>query len=372
MRVLGLTLILVGLCCGVLAEASEARLGLHRVGHFNSPTYITGTEADPKREFVVERAGRIRVIVQGDVKHHPFLDITSRVSTRSEDGLHSVAFAPDYDETGKFYVYYVGTDHDIHIDQFRTRRPNRARRSSRQKFIEVKSPPDTHKGGQVQMTAKGYLLAATGDGGDFNHPARAAQDKRSQRGKLLRIMPAAQRPAKKRQWRPHPDNPYVGKRGDDAILARGLRNPWRFSLDRKHPERIAIGDVGHSRTEEVDGGPMRKVSGANFGWPCWEGTKKLLGCRVRHRTKPLLTYSHGGGRCSIIGGYVNRAPDLPRQGKYFFGDYCSGEIWTGSLRTGGRDKTPLKVPSLVSFGQDARGNLYTVSLEGDVKRIVRR
>src|SRR5215211_9374592 len=124
------TLIIVGLGCCFLAEASEARLGLHKVGHFNSPTYITGHEADPKREFVVERAGKIRVIVEGDVKRRPFLDITKRVSTRSEDGLHSVAFAPDYEKVGKFYVYYVGNDHDIHIDQFRSNRPNRASRSS--------------------------------------------------------------------------------------------------------------------------------------------------------------------------------------------------------------------------------------------------
>ena len=157
-----------------------------------------------------------------------------------------------------------------------------------------------------------------------------------------------------------------------AILALGLRNPWRFSRDRRRPERIVIGDVGHSRTEEVNAGSLDALRGANFGWPCYEGRSKLAGCKVRRHRGPAYTYAHAGGRCSITGGYVNRAKGLPRQGEYFYGDFCTGEIRTVDLRRRRSHATGLRVPSLVSFGQDAGGRLYTVSLNGDVRRIVNR
>ncbi len=155
-------------------------------------------------------------------------------------------------------------------------------------------------------------------------------------------------------------------------MARGLRNPWRFSIDRKRPSRITIADVGHSRLEEVNSGGIGKLAGANFGWPCYEGTQRLEGCNVRHHRKPNLTYSHGGGDCSIVGGYFNRAPGLPRQGKYLFGDYCSGRIWASRLRGSGKERTPIGVSRLVSFGEDAAGNLYTVSINGAVRKLVDR
>jgi hypothetical protein len=363
----------------LLPGSADAGLDLRKVGEFAGPTYLAASADDRRRKFVTERRGTIRVVAGGKVKSRPFLNIKRRVSTRGEGGLLSMAFSPDYGRDRRFYVYYVDNSEDIRVDQFRAKpgAPNQARAGSRQRIIGIKSPPDTHKGGQLQMTESGYLLLATGDGGDFNNPSHKPQSKRSLLGKLLRIKPAPQRPGSERQYTAHPDNPFAGaeRNGHGAILALGLRNPWRFSLDRRHPARVAIADVGHSRVEEVNYGSQERLRRANFGWPCYEGRRRLQSCRVKDHEGPVLTYGHGGGRCSITGGYVNRAPGLPRQGDYFYGDFCANRIWTVRLRrprAGRTRSTPLRISSLVSFGEDARGNLYTVSLNGAVRRIVDR
>ena len=369
-------LITVTVAIGVAVPSSApAALDLSKVGQFNSPTYVTSPPEDGKRLFVTERAGKIRVVSEGRKRSKPFLDITGKVGTASEGGLLSVAFSPGYRKNRRFYVYYVeGGSQNIRIDEFRARRnsPTRADKRSGRKIIEIKSPDNTHKGGQLQMTPGGYLLAGTGDGGDYNTPSKKPQKRKSLLGKLLRIKPAA---GKGRNWRPHPDNPFAGKgkrKGHSAILALGLRNPWRFSLDRERPGRIAIGDVGHSKTEEVNAGSLDRLRGANFGWPCYEGRSKFKGCKVKRHTSPRFTYPHTKGRCSITGGYINRAPGLPRQGEYFYGDFCTGEIRAANLDRGSSQATGLNVTALVSFGEDAKGNLYTVSLNGKVAKIVNR
>jgi glucose/arabinose dehydrogenase len=374
-RVQLITLTAIGLVTLLTAAPADAKLGLKKVGHFDDPTYLTSPPGDAKHLFVTERAGVVRVLTDGRKGSRSFLNIKSRVTTRSEGGLLSIAFAPNYSKSRRFYVFYVDKQQNINVDEFRARRHSATKASggSRRRVIRIKSPPDTHKGGQLQMTKGGYLLIGTGDGGDFESPGKKAQDRHSLLGKLLRIRPATERPNSQPQYRPHPDNPYAhSKRGSSAILALGFRNPFRFSLDRKRPDRIVIGEVGHSHTEEVDGGSLAKLAGANFGWPCYEGTRRLEDCKVKHQRKPLFSYSHHKGRCAIAGGYINRAEALPRQGQYLYGDYCSGEIRTADLRRGRSQSTGLRVPTIVSFGEDARGNLYTVSLAGDVKRIVNR
>ena len=364
-----------GLALLLATAPAQAKLGLKKLASFDNPTYVTGPPGASGPLFVTERKGLVRVIDHGRKLKRPFLDIRDRVGLRSEGGLLSIAFAPDYRRSRKFYVDYVDNGQDIRIDEFRAKRssPLKAKPSSRQEVIKIPSPADTHKGGQLQMTPGGWLLASTGDGGDYNSPSKKPQKKNSLLGKILRIKPETQQPRKQRQWRPHPGNPFAGKgKGSPAILALGLRNPWRFSLDRKHPSRIVIGDVGHSHTEEVDAGPLDKVAGANFGWPCFEGDKRFLGCKVKHHRRPVFTYAHKHDRCSITGGYVNRDKGLPRGGRYFYGDFCTGEIRTLDLRRGHSQGTGLEVPALSSFGEDGRGNLYTVSLSGPVSRIVSR
>lgn len=355
------------------APSAHGALGLSKVAGFNSPTYVTSAPDTAQRLFVTERSGKIRVVSGGRKRSKPFLNISGKVGSAGEGGLLSMAFSPRYRKDRRFYVYYVDNDQNIRIDQYRRKRnsPTRADKASGRRIIKIKSPRQTHKGGQLQMTKGGYLLAATGDGGDFSRPSKKPQKRKSLLGKLLRVKPDVRKG--KRNWRPHPGNPYKGRRkGHSAVLSLGFRNPWRFSLDRGRAGRIVIADVGHSRTEEVNVGRLGRLGGSNFGWPCFEGHRRLKSCTVKPHRGPRFTYRHSKGRCSISGGYVNRAAGLPRRGAYFYGDFCTGEIWALDLDRRRSRGTGLRVPALVSFGEDARGNLYTVSLNGRVSRIVNR
>jgi hypothetical protein len=222
----------------------------------------------------------------------------------------------------------------------------------------------------VAIAPNGLLYAATGDGGNYLNPSHAPQHKNSLLGKLIRIDP---RPGKHgRHYRVPRGNPYVGEPGRDAIYARGLRNPFRFSIDRK---RILIGDVGEDRREEVDVKPLRKARGANFGWPIYEGTLRFRHGHIRHPAKPIFQYPHKGGACAITGGVVIRDKRLRGlRGRYIYGDYCSGQIRTFRLRKGrARKDRSLRVRRAngpVAFGVDGRHRVYVVELKsGRVSRV---
>jgi glucose/arabinose dehydrogenase len=255
---------------------------LHTLAHFNQPTFAAGPPHSKYLVFVTERPGQIKVL-HGDRKGGTFLDMRGLVNCCVNDsGLFSIAFPPDYSRTRKFYVYFTNNQRNIEIDQFKRSRkhPAKAIGSSRRKIIEIKQTGSVnHNGGTVAIARNGLLYAATGDGGNYLHPARhAPQSKGSLLGKLIRIDP---RPGKHgRPYRVPKGNPYVGKPGRDAIYARGLRNPFRFSIDRK---RILIGDVGEDRREEVDAKPLRKARGTNFGWPIYEGTLRFGPGHIRTR-----------------------------------------------------------------------------------------
>lgn len=350
----------------VCFSASEASaLSLKRIGSFNQPTYLT--TAGDKRLFITERAGVIKTVRKGKIR--TFLSIKNLVGTRSESGLLSMVFDDRFKKNRKFYVYYVDKNQTIRVDQFKAKKKNSHRKTKRTRIniISIPGPPDTHKGGQINMI-NGYLMFGTGDGGDYKNPGKQSQNKNSLLGKLIRIKPF---PTKGRRpnFRPHPDNPFVRKSGRSSIFALGLRNPWRWSFDAKYPNQILLSDVGHSRFEELNRGSIQAWTGGNFGWPCFEAKKKMLSCASRSFIRPSYVYSHRGGRCSITGGYVNRSKVLPRYGAYFYGDFCTGEIRT--LRSGKSRGTGLRVSQLVSFGEDSRNNLYAVSLNGPVYKLVR-
>jgi glucose/arabinose dehydrogenase len=360
------------------AEAAKARHGvrLHKVAHFNQPTFLAAPPNARKLAFVTERAGRVRVL-NGDKKGPTFLDMRGLVNCCVNDsGLFSIAFPPDHARTRKFYVYFTNNQRNIEIDQFKRskKNPARANRGSRRKIIEIKQTGSiNHNGGTVAIAANGLLYAATGDGGNYLHPARhAPQRKSSLLGKLIRIDP---RKGKHRPYRIPRSNPYVGKKGRDEIYARGLRNPFRFTIDRK---RILIGDVGENRREEVDVKPLKKARGANFGWPIFEGTLRFRSGHIAHHDKPVFQYSHQGGACSITGGVVVRDKRLRGlRGRYIYGDYCTGEIRTFRLRKGrARKDRRLRVHrpnGPVAFGEDGRHRVYVVELNsGQVSRIAGR
>jgi glucose/sorbosone dehydrogenase len=357
-------------------------LALKKIGRFESPTYVTGAPGYPDLLFVVEQRGTVEVLRRGRRLGHPFLDIRGRVRDEGERGLLSIAFPPDYRRTRRFYVYYTGENGDIHVDEFRRRSPARAARGSRRGVIAIPHRQNAnHNGGQLQFLGD-LLYLGTGDGGSGGDPPNNAQNKDVLLGKLLRIDP---RPRGGRPYSIPADNPFVGRPGRDEIYSYGLRNPFRFSFDTTSAAqpRIAIGDVGQNRFEELDYTPVATASGANFGWDAFEGfhpyEDENSGTPDPGGTvKPIMAYSHGrdGGSCSIIGGYVvGRSGPRPLRGRYVYTDYCSGVLRSlvPHLHGAGDDRRlGLSVPSPTSFGEDDRGRIYVASQEGPVYRLLAR
>ncbi len=341
------------LCCGslILAAPAAAAPQLVPVGEFSQPTYATGAPGDASRVFVVERAGRVRVVRDGVTQAAPFLDVSAiTLSDDSERGLLSMAFAPDYATSGRFYVYLTSKPAGaIEIREYvRSANPDVADPASSRLLLTIPhAEAGNHNGGQLQFGPDGKLWLATGDGGGGNDQFGHAQDPASMLGKLIRLDPAA----------PAPEQ-----------VARGLRNPWRFSFDRGTGQ-IVIADVGQGAVEEVNLGVA-----ANYGWPCWEGTtRRTQDPACASAAAPALTKSHGGdGFCSITGGYVVRDPGLPTlAGRYLYGDFCASALRSVDLANpGGDTSTGLSVSDLSSFGEDACGRILVVSLAGPVSRLV--
>jgi glucose/arabinose dehydrogenase len=363
-------------------ERSGSGVALKKIGNFDEPTYVAGAPGFPELLFVVEQPGRVAVMRGGHELGHPFLDISGLVGDGGERGLLSVAFPPDYRQSRRFYVYYTDNQGNIRIDEFHRRSATRAAAGSRRPVIEIPHPVNAnHNGGQLQFLGD-LLYFGTGDGGSGGDPPNNAQNKESLLGKLLRIDP---RPSGGRPYTVPADNPFAGRPGRDEIYSYGLRNPFRFSFDTttaKQP-RIAIGDVGQNRFEEIDYTTVASAGGANFGWDALEGnspyTEENSGTPDPGSTvKPILAYSHSrdGGSCSIIGGYVvgKGGPDALR-GRYVYADYCSGELRSldPHLGAAGHDRRlGLEVSSPTSFGRDEQGRLYICSQAGAVYKLLGR
>jgi hypothetical protein len=354
----------LGWACGgalIAASAAQAAPTLVKVGEFARPTYVTAAPGDASRLFVTEQGGRVRVIRDGTTLDAPFLDLTSVVeSVADERGLLSVAFAPDYATTGRFYVYLTavaaaaasGTAGEIQVREYRrsAANPDVADPSTGRLLLAIRhDEAANHNGGQLQFGPDGKLWLGTGDGGGSDNQFGHAQDPASLLGKLIRLDPAAPTP---------------------EIMAVGLRNPWRFSFDRATGQ-LTIGDVGQNAYEEIDIGLA-----ANYGWACKEGASD--GPRVEPAcqgavTAPVLQKSHSGDLfCSITGGYVVRDPGLPTLlGRYLYGDFCKGDLSSFAVADPDTDtETGLHVANLVSFGEDSCGRLLVVSRDGPVSRIV--
>jgi glucose/arabinose dehydrogenase len=359
------------------ARAQGGGVALKKVGSFDSPVYVTGAPGFPKLLFVVEQPGRVVVLKDGR-RAGTFLDIRDLVNYGGERGLLSVAFPPDYARSKRFYVYYTDAEGAIRVDEFQRRGATRAGRGSRRSVITIPHPVNSnHNGGQLQFLGN-LLYFGTGDGGSGGDPPNNAQNKDVLLGKLLRIDPRA---SGGKPYSVPADNPFVGKPGRDEIFSYGLRNPFRFSFDTTHGQpRIAIGDVGQNRFEELDYLAVGRASGANFGWDALEGfskyTEENSGTPDPGGTvKPIFAYGRGSG-CTIIGGYVVRDPRLPGlRGRYVYADLCEGKLRSLAphlKRAGGDRSMGLQVQSPSSFGEDQQHRLYVVSLEGPVYRLVPR
>jgi glucose/arabinose dehydrogenase len=258
------------------AEPAQRRpVRLLRLGRFDQPTYLAAPRGD-RRRFVVEREGRIRIVQRGRVLARPFLDIADRVTTGGESGLLSMAFAHDYGSSRRFYVYYTDNQGFLQVDQFRAAegRPNRADPGSRRSVIRVAHHRFNHKGGQLQVGPDGMLYAGFGDGGSGGDPDENAQNLGRMLGKLIRIDP---NPGG--GYSIPSDNPFRGRSGArPEIYAYGVRNPYRFSFDRRRGH-LTVGDVGQNAIEEIDFVPGRSGArqprgGYNFGWDSFEGRSR--------------------------------------------------------------------------------------------------
>jgi glucose/arabinose dehydrogenase len=339
------------------------------------PLYLTAPPGDP-RLFVVEKGGAIRIIKNGALLPAPFLDIHAQVSTGGEQGLLGLAFDPSYGTNGRFIVHYTNEAGDTRLSAFHVSPdPDRADATSEQVLLAVDQPFANHNGGQIAFGPDGFLYLGLGDGGSEGDPNGTGQRRDDLLASILRlsISPAG--------YTVPPDNPFVGVSGARGeIWSYGLRNPWRFSFDRRTGD-LYIGDVGGNRLEEIDVAPASAGGGrgVNYGWSVMEGTSCLAGtgCDTTGLTLPVLQYDHGQG-CAVTGGYVYRGAAIPAlQGHYFYADYCRGFVRSFRLVNGAPAEQadwPTLSPgaAIPSFGEDAAGELYVLSADGRVLKIVPR
>ncbi len=341
-----------------------------------TPVVVTNAGDGSNRLFIVEKLGRIRIVENGVLLATPFVDLDSIVnSSGNEQGLLGLAFHPNYEVNGYFYVNYTDANGDTVISRFSVTPgdPNIADPGSEFEILSIAQPFSNHNGGEIQFGPDGYLYIGTGDGGSGGDPGDRAQNLAILLGKMLRI--DIDNPAPPLDYGIPADNPFVGTAGvAEEIWAYGLRNPWRFSFDRATGDMF-IGDVGQNLYEEIDFQPASSSGGENWGWRCYEASHpyNLVGCGpVGDHEMPILEYTHASGRCSVTGGYRYRGSAAPGlRGAYLFGDYCSGDVWAAvyDATAGAWSAVDLDFPqnlfSLRTFGEDEEGNVH-VSAGGAV------
>jgi glucose/sorbosone dehydrogenase len=363
----------VGVLLGLLALPAAAQaLAVQSVGSFEEPIYLASDPGDAEHLFIVERKGTVLQIDDGQLK--PFADIRSVVSCcEGERGLQSIALAPDFDLSGRFYLDYTGREKpgEIHVAEMVASGGSAPLSSLHDAIAPIPhSAHANHNGGQLQFGPEGNLFVSTGDGGGENDELHNAQDPTSPLGKILRLKPAP------------------GALTTTTVWSLGLRNPFRFSFDRLTGD-LWIGDVGENAREEVDRAAAAGLGqGANYGWNCREGS--LLGppppdedpqcaANAGKFVPPVFEYPHldpGAGAahgCAIIGGYVARGPGMgDLSGRYLYGDLCTGEIRSFSPTSPfATDRYEgIQIGNLNSFGQDSCGRLYVISGSGPVFRLL--
>jgi glucose/arabinose dehydrogenase len=334
----------------------------------DQPVYLTAPAGD-QRLFVVEQAGRILIIKNGAVVARPFLDIRDKVGSGGERGLLSVAFHPQYRTNGFLFVNYTDKSGDTNIERYTVSRDaDAADPASARLILKIDQPYGNHNGGMVLFGPDGMLYIGMGDGGSEYDPHGYGQNNNTLLAKLLRIN------VDHDAYTSPPANPFSRGGGRPEIWATGLRNPWRFAFDAKDGN-LYIADVGQDKYEEVDVVPMNRA-GVNYGWSVMEGLSCLRGstCNQTGFERPVLTYSHSDG-CSITGGFVYRGAKIPAlDGHYFYADYCG--TWLKSFKyANGRvteqTEWPVgKLSAIASFGLDGAGEMYAVSHEGRIYKMI--
>ena len=340
---------------GTATESAQEPLRIRLeaiVNGLDTPVGMASTASQPNRLYIVEQPGLVRIVENGKLLPQAFLDVQDQVESGGERGLLSLAFDPDYESNRLLYVDYTDTNGDTRVVEYEAGGSGPVKR---RELLFVDQPYANHNGGQLAFGPDGRLYVGMGDGGSGGDPENRAQNLDERLGKLLSIDPHGSG-----TWR---------------IEGYGLRNPWRFSFDRETGD-LWIGDVGQGEWEEIDRTPRESPGLENYGWDVYEGThiyEEKDPNPAGHLVMPVFQYSHDLG-CSVTGGFVYRGEDIPAaRGRYFFADYCSDRMWSLLLRGGEaadvrRDAIP--VSSLSSFGEDARGELYVLSLGGELVKLV--
>jgi glucose/arabinose dehydrogenase len=333
----------------------------------DQPLALTFAARDPARRlFVAEKSGRIRVIKAGALLPSSFLDLSSRVSRGSEQGLLGIAFHAKFMENGRLFVNFTNREGATRVVEVVVDAPaaDAPRIARERELLRVEQPYSNHNGGHLVLDDQGRLLIGLGDGGSGGDPRGNGQNPRALLGKMLRLDPDAAEEA-----------------GRPAILSRGLRNPWRYALDRRAGD-IYIADVGQNKWEEVDVVPIGELAGANFGWNVMEGFHCYgsADCSTSGYVPPVVEYGHDEG-CSVTGGVVYRGKALPDlDGRYFYADYCTALLRSFRFDRASRRavehwdwKRALdpnnRLAQIGSFGEDEAGEVYILSLSGTVWKL---
>ncbi len=360
-----------------MLRPDQVRLRLEPVYEgFELPVFLTHAGDGSGRIFVVEKTGKIWVSVNGRVQTTPFLDISEKITTAgNEQGLLGLAFAPDFAESGHFFVNYTDRQGTTTVARYivSANDPNRADPQSAFTVLTVAQPAANHNAGMLDFGPDGYLYIPLGDGGAANDRFGNGQNPNALLGKILRLDVTSD-PAQ--PYLIPADNPFVdadwnGQDVRDEVWAIGLRNPWRTSFDRQTGD-FWVADVGQNQIEEVNVLRPGAPGGENLGWPIMEGSRCFgaANCDQTGLTLPIAEYTHADGNCSVTGGYVYRGAAFPQwQGVYFYGDYCSGRIWAlAPDSAGGWANAEITDSDLMisSFGADEAGELYALDYANGV------
>ena len=365
-----------------------------------TPVFATADPLTDDGLYVVELLGRIKHLDLTTGNTTVFLDVRDLIALGGERGLLGLAFHPDFEENGLFYICLSAKpDGASQVLEFqavgngaRTGDPDSARL-----IIEVAQPQSNHNGGWIGFGPDNLLYVAIGDGGGANDEGEGhtegvgnSQDiEDNLLGKMLRIDPTIDDfPADEmRNYGIPADNPFVGITGDDEIWSYGLRNPWRCGFDRETGD-LWIGDVGQDAREEIDFQPAESSGGANYGWRLREGTiqtpaQGIGGPPPADNVEPIYDYEHGNGQFegnAVTGGYVYRGPIAELQGQYFFGDFTNNKVWSFTRSNGTFENltdwtrqfqpNDATLDSIVSFGEDRNGNLFIVGIDGEIFQVV--
>lgn len=316
---------------------------------FAQPVFVTGAKGEPGRLYVVEQGGTIQVLQNGRRRAKPLLDIRRLVTAGGEQGLLGLAFHPAYPKVPKLYVQYTARDGSTKLVEYRT---NGRTASSPRQLFSSPDPYANHNGGMLAFGPNRRLYFTMGDGGSGGDPENRSQNMRSLFGKLLSL--------------------NVATKGL-KIEALGLRNAWRFSFDRANGD-LYIGDVGQNAVEEIDYVPAKSPGLENYGWDVYEGSRKFedKAPGPGKLVFPIAEYPLVGGNCAVTGGYVYRGSKAALRGRYIYGDYCSGSVWSLRVVRGkatGLRREPFKIARLTSFGEDVAGEIYAASHGGTIYRL---